>query len=162
MDIVQIMATIQHRYPFLLIDRIVELEPGVRAVGLKNVTANEPFMPGHFPGNPMMPGMLIVEHAAQVSCALLLSSEALDGKLGLFTSINDVKFTGNVVPGDQLLTEVVTMHLAAAPAKCASPVASMARWWPRGSIRFYSSPTRQKHSRSLSSREDWESAVLCR
>jgi len=117
MDIMEIMATIQHRYPFLLVDRIVEMEPGVRAVGLKNVTINEPFSPGFFPGNPMMPGSLIVEHAAQVSCALLLSSNALAGKLGLFTTIEDVKFCRRVIPGDQLLTEVVTEHVGSRAGK---------------------------------------------
>jgi 3-hydroxyacyl-[acyl-carrier-protein] dehydratase len=116
-DIIEIMATIQHRYPFLLVDRIVEMEPGVRGVGLKNVTMNEPFFQGHFPGNPIMPGVLIVEHAAQVSCALILSSEALAGKLGIFTSMEEVKFRRTVKPGDQIFTEVSAVHISSRAGK---------------------------------------------
>lgn len=106
MDIREIMATIQHRYPFLLVDRILELEPGKRAVGLKNVTFNEHFFPGHFPNNPVMPGVLIVEHAAQVGGILLLASTGNEGKLALFAAIDEMKFRRMVVPGDQLITEV--------------------------------------------------------
>lgn len=110
MDINQIMDTIQHRYPFLLVDRITELETGVRVVGVKNVSMNEPFFQGHFPGNPIMPGVLIVEHAAQVGCMLILTAPEHAGKLGLFTSIDDVKFRRQVTPGDQLVTEVVMVQ----------------------------------------------------
>ena len=106
LDIREIMATIQHRYPFLLVDRILELEPGKRAVGLKNVTFNEHFFPGHFPDNPVMPGVLIVEHAAQVGGILLLASTGNEGKLALFAAIDEMKFRRMVVPGDQLITEV--------------------------------------------------------
>jgi 3-hydroxyacyl-[acyl-carrier-protein] dehydratase len=116
-DILEIMATIRHRYPFLLVDRIVELDPGVRAVGLKNVTMNEPFFRGHFPGAPMMPGSLIVEHAAQVGCCLLLSCEAHAGKLGLFAGMQEVVFHKPVTPGDQLYTEVVMAHVSSRAGK---------------------------------------------
>lgn len=112
MDIVRIMATIQHRYPFLLIDRIVEMDAGVRAVGLKNISINEPYFTGFIPGYPIMPGVLIIEHAAQISCALFLSSEAHAGKLGIFASMEEVKFFRSVVPGDQLFTEVVTVRMS--------------------------------------------------
>ncbi|OPZ83345.1 MAG: 3-hydroxyacyl-(acyl-carrier-protein) dehydratase FabZ [bacterium ADurb.Bin429] len=111
LNIGQIMATIPHRYPFLLVDRILELEPGVRAVGLKNVTMNEDFFNGHFPGNPIMPGVLIVEHAAQVGGVLLLTSTANKGKLALFASIEEMKFRRQVVPGDQLVTEVTILKV---------------------------------------------------
>lgn len=117
MDITQIMAVIPHRYPFLLIDRILEMEPGVRVVGLKNVTMNEPFFQGYFPGYPLMPGVLIVEHAAQIGCALLLSSPENEGKIGLFTGMSEVQFHRKVVPGDQLITEVITEHLSTRAGK---------------------------------------------
>ena len=117
MDIVEIMATIQHRYPFLLVDRILELEPGNRAVGLKNVTVNEQFFTGHFPGNPIMPGVLIIEHAAQVGSILLLASTGNEGKLGLFAGIDEMKFRRKVVPGDQLITEVTILRLSGRAGK---------------------------------------------
>ncbi|MHB9025387.1 MAG: 3-hydroxyacyl-ACP dehydratase FabZ [Armatimonadota bacterium] len=106
MDTKQIMATLQHRYPFLLVDRILEFEPGKRAVGLKNVTVNEEFFNGHFPGNPIMPGVLITEHCAQVGGILLLATTGNEGKLALFAAINEMKFRRVVLPGDQLITEV--------------------------------------------------------
>jgi len=94
-----------HRYPFLLVDRILEVEPGVRAVGIKNVTMNEPFFQGHFPGNPIMPGVLIVEAMAQVAGIAGLTLEANKGKLGLFAGIDAMKFKKQVVPGDVLVME---------------------------------------------------------
>ena len=106
LDAVQIQAIIPHRYPFLLVDRIVELEIGRRAVGIKNVTANEPFFQGHFPGYPVMPGVLIVEAMAQVGAVALLSDEAAKGKLALFAGIDGVRFKRQVKPGDTLRFEI--------------------------------------------------------
>ncbi len=100
------MATIQHRYPFLLVDRILELEPGKRVVGVKNVTITEYFFAGQHPGSTFMPGMLIVEHGAQVGAILLLTVTGNAGKLALFTGMDRVKFRRKVAPGDQLVTEV--------------------------------------------------------
>lgn len=117
MDIMQIMATLQHRYPFLLVDRILELEEGKRVVGLKNVTMNEPFFPGHFPGNPIMPGVLIVEHAAQVGGVLMLCSTGNKGKLALFAGIDEMKFRRQVRPGDQLITEVTVLRVSGRAGK---------------------------------------------
>ena len=117
MNIVEIMATIQHRYPFLLVDRILELEPGKRAVGLKNVTMNEEFFQGHFPGNPIMPGVLIIEHAAQVGGILLLASHDMKGKLALFAGIDEMKFRRKVTPGDQLITEVTILRVSGRAGK---------------------------------------------
>jgi len=107
MDINQIQSVLQHRYPFLLVDRVLELEPGKRAVGLKNVTVNEAYFNGHFPGNPIMPGVLIVEAMAQVGGILLLASTANEGKMAFFAGIDKIRFRRPVVPGDQLVTEVV-------------------------------------------------------
>ncbi len=109
MDIRGIQATLQHRYPFLLVDRILELEPGKRAVGVKNVTVNEEFFNGHFPGNPVMPGVLTVEAMAQVGGILLLCSTGNEGKLAFFAGIDKLRFRRPVVPGDQLVTEVTLL-----------------------------------------------------
>ncbi|MBI2821361.1 MAG: 3-hydroxyacyl-ACP dehydratase FabZ [Acidobacteria bacterium] len=104
----RILELLPHRYPFLLVDRIVEWEPGRRIVGIKNVTLNEPFFMGHFPGKPVMPGVLIVEAMAQVGGVLLLHSSAAEAgkRLVYFTSIESAKFRKPVIPGDQLRLEV--------------------------------------------------------
>lgn len=108
-DIKGIQEIIPHRYPFLMIDKIVELEEHVSAVGIKNVTINEPFFQGHFPDNPIMPGVLIVEAMAQVSAVLAYKSGA-QGRGIYFMSIERVKFRKPVVPGDQLKIAVKTTH----------------------------------------------------
>ncbi len=107
LDSVAIRKIIPHRYPFLLVDRIVELTPGERAVGIKNVTANEPFFQGHFPEYPVMPGVLIVEAIAQVGAVAMLSLPELEGQLALFAGIDKVRFKRQVKPGDSIRIEVV-------------------------------------------------------
>ena len=107
LDIRQIMEIIPHRPPFLLIDRIVELVDGERAVGIKQVTINEPFFAGHFPGYPIMPGVLIVEALAQVGAVAVLRLPEYRGKLAFFAGIDNVRFKRQVVPGDTLRLEVV-------------------------------------------------------
>jgi 3-hydroxyacyl-[acyl-carrier-protein] dehydratase len=102
----EIKEILPHRYPFLLVDRIIEVEEGVRAVGIKNVTANEEFFNGHFPEYPVMPGVLIVEALAQVCGVIMLSKDENKGKLGLFAGIDNCRFKKQVVPGDQLKLEV--------------------------------------------------------
>ncbi len=108
-DIKQIMEIIPHRQPFLLIDSIEELETGKRAVGKKCVTYNEPFFAGHFPKEPVMPGVLIIEALAQVGAVAILSQPEFKGKTAYFGAINSAKFKGKVVPGDvlRLETEIV-------------------------------------------------------
>ncbi len=98
----EIQKIIPHRYPFLLIDRILELEPMKRAVGIKNVTINEPFFQGHFPDKPVMPGVLILEAMAQVGGVAMLYPEENRGRLAFFAGMDRVKFRKPVVPGDQL------------------------------------------------------------
>ncbi len=105
MNIQEIMETIPHRYPFLLVDKIIDLEPGKKAVGIKNVTMNEPFFQGHFPGRPIMPGVLICEALAQVGAVVILGDPANKGKLAVFTGINNFKFRHQVVPGETLRLE---------------------------------------------------------
>lgn len=101
MDIKEIQQLLPHRYPFLLVDRVIELQPGEKAVGLKNVTVNEEFFQGHFPGHPIMPGVLIIEAMAQVAGILAFRSGAPKGTV-IFMSIEKAKFRKPVIPGDQL------------------------------------------------------------
>lgn len=110
MDINAIMKILPHRFPFLLVDRIVELEHGKRCVGIKNVSINEPFFPGHFPGHPVMPGVLIIEAMAQVAgiMAYLASDDETKKKVSYFMAIDSAKFRKPVVPGDQLQIEITT------------------------------------------------------
>jgi 3-hydroxyacyl-[acyl-carrier-protein] dehydratase len=106
LDINEIKEIIPHRYPFLLVDRIIEIEEGQRAIGLKNVTANEEFFNGHFPQFSVMPGVLIVEALAQVGAVAMLKKEENKGRLAFFTGIDNCRFKRQVVPGDQLRLEV--------------------------------------------------------
>lgn len=112
LDLERIMEMIPHRYPFLLIDRIVEMELGKSATGLKNVTFNEPHFVGHFPGNPVMPGVLIIESMAQTAGVLVVATlgAKAEGKLVYFMSIDGARFRKPVVPGDKLLVTVTRAH----------------------------------------------------
>ena len=103
----EIMEIIPHRHPFLLIDTIERLEPGVGAVGKKCVSGNEPFFAGHFPGNPVMPGALIIEALAQVGAVAMLSLPEMKGKTAYFAGIDKAKFRRKVLPGDVLMLETI-------------------------------------------------------
>ena len=112
LDITQIQAILPHRYPFLLVDRIISYDPGKRVVGIKNVTLDEPFFVGHFPGAPVMPGVLIVEAMAQTAGVMMLASlPDRETKLVFFTGIERAKFRRPVVPGDQLRLELTVLKL---------------------------------------------------
>ena len=107
----EIRGLIPHRYPFLLVDRIEEIEPGVRAVGVKNVTQNEPFFQGHFPDYPVMPGVLIIEAMAQVGAVGVMAGGEHTDRLALFAGIDGVRFRRQVLPGDVLRMEVEITRL---------------------------------------------------
>ncbi|MFD2922962.1 3-hydroxyacyl-ACP dehydratase FabZ [Halobacillus naozhouensis] len=111
LDIQAIKEIIPHRYPFLLIDQVEEIEEGKRAVGYKNVTANEPFFQGHFPDYPVMPGVLITEALAQMGAVAMLKKEENQGKLAFFTGIDKCRFKRQVKPGDRLKLEVEIVRL---------------------------------------------------
>ncbi len=111
LEAADIMRLLPHRYPFLLVDRIVELEPGKRAVGIKQVTANEPHFTGHFPDRPIMPGVLMVEALAQTAGIAVMALDAYRGKLGLFAGIDGCRFKRLVLPGDTLRLEVTVEKL---------------------------------------------------
>ncbi|MGG3739255.1 3-hydroxyacyl-ACP dehydratase FabZ [Aeribacillus pallidus] len=117
LDVQQIKEIIPHRYPFLLVDKIVEIEEGQRAVGIKNVTANEEFFNGHFPDYPVMPGVLIVEALAQVGAVAMLKKEENRGRLAFFAGIDNCRFKRQVKPGDQLRLEVEMIRVRGSMGK---------------------------------------------
>ncbi|MDQ7232350.1 3-hydroxyacyl-ACP dehydratase FabZ [Bacillus cereus group sp. MYBK40-2] len=117
LDIQQIKEIIPHRYPFLLVDKVLEVEEGKRAIGIKNVTANEEFFNGHFPDYPVMPGVLIVEALAQVGAVAMLKKEENRGRLAFFAGIDNCRFKKQVRPGDQLRLEVEMTRVRGAIGK---------------------------------------------
>ncbi|WP_373539805.1 3-hydroxyacyl-ACP dehydratase FabZ [Chamaesiphon sp.] len=106
LNIQEIQKLLPHRYPFALVDKIIDFVPGEKAIGLKNVTLNEPFFQGHFPGHPLMPGVMIIEAMAQVGGIVLTQLPEYNGGLFVFRGIDGVKFRQQVVPGDQLIMTV--------------------------------------------------------
>ena len=104
-DIKKILDFLPHRYPFLMLDRITELEYGVSGKGYKNVTANEPYFIGHFPEQPIMPGVMIIEAMAQLAGIVSFGEEKADKDIGLFAGVKEVRFRGRVIPGDKLVLE---------------------------------------------------------
>ena len=124
MDIKEIMQLIPHRFPFLLVDRITECVPGKYVKGYKNVTMNEPFFTGHFPENPIMPGVLMIEALAQLSSGILMTLPEYKGKLALFAGIDGVRFKRIVIPGDRLdmHCEILKLKGPICKAKCTATV----------------------------------------
>lgn len=122
LDIMEIRGLLPHRYPFLMVDRVLEVEPGKRAVAIKNVTVNEEFFQGHYPERPIMPGVLIVEAMAQVAGIAFLSMEGLKGKTPIFAGIDKVRFRRPVVPGDQLRIEAEIIKFRGRMGKAAGKV----------------------------------------
>ena len=124
LDIEAIKQILPHRYPFLLVDRILALDPGKRAVGRKNITVNEPFFQGHFPQRAIMPGVMIIEVMAQVGGVMILSVEEHQGKLAYIGTVDGAKFRKPVVPGDTLEVEVELLRLRgnAGKVKCIARV----------------------------------------
>lgn len=114
----EIMELIPHRYPFLLVDRITECVPGKYSKGYKNLTANEEFFQGHFPGNPIMPGVLQIEAMAQTAAPILLTLDEYKGKLALFAGVDKVRFKNIVRPGDRLEMEIYMTKIKGPIAKC--------------------------------------------
>ncbi len=110
LDVEAIREILPHRYPFLLVDRVLEVEPGVRAIGLKNVTVNEEFFQGHFPKNPIMPGVMIIESMAQVGGIMILSHEEHRGKNAVLATVEECKFRRPVKPGDTLIHEATMLR----------------------------------------------------
>jgi beta-hydroxyacyl-ACP dehydratase FabZ len=111
LDIQQIARILPHRYPFLLVDRVVELDPGRRGIGIKNVTINEPFFQGHWPGHPVMPGVMIVEAMAQMAGLLFADERIRTNHVAMLLSLDNVKLRRPVVPGDQLVLEAETVRV---------------------------------------------------
>ena len=122
LDISKIMEYLPHRYPFLLVDRVLSFEPKKRIAGIKNVTINEPFFQGHFPGHPIMPGVLIIEAMAQVGgvLAFLSQTEQKPGSVIYFTGIDKVRFRRPVVPGDQITFEIEFLKMRSRVVKMAA------------------------------------------
>ncbi|WP_106767270.1 3-hydroxyacyl-ACP dehydratase FabZ [Paenibacillus faecalis] len=136
LNIGQIQEIIPHRPPFLLVDKIVEIEEGKRAVGIKNVTINEPFFVGHFPEYAVMPGVLIAEALAQVGAIAMLKLESNRGKLGFLAGMDGFRFRGQVVPGDTLRLEVEIIRLKGAIGKGKAIASVDGRTVAEGEIMF--------------------------
>jgi 3-hydroxyacyl-[acyl-carrier-protein] dehydratase len=116
-DSARILRTLPHRFPFLLVDRVIELEEGKRAVGFKNVSHNDWFFQGHFPGNPLMPGVLILEALAQLAAIIVLSRPGFEGRIPYFAGLDGCRFRRPVVPGDQLRLEAEIIHASSRAGK---------------------------------------------
>jgi 3-hydroxyacyl-[acyl-carrier-protein] dehydratase len=146
LDVAQIKEIIPHRYPFLLVDRIIDLELGKKAIGLKNVTINEPFFQGHFPEYPVMPGVLIVEALAQVGAIAVLGMEENKGKIGFLAGIDEFRFKEQVKPGDTLILEVELTRVRGSIGKGHGVAKVNGKVVAEGGLMFALSQSEQAHS----------------
>lgn len=117
MEINEIKELLPHRYPFLMVDKVIDLEPNKRITAMKNVTVNEEYFNGHFPGRPVMPGVLIIESMAQAAGLLMLVEEEHKGKIPYFTGIDNARFRRPVIPGDQLFLEIEILKVRGSTGK---------------------------------------------
>lgn len=117
MEINEIKELLPHRYPFLMVDKVIDLEPNKRITAMKNVTVNEEYFNGHYPGRPVMPGVLIIESIAQAAGLLMLVEEEHKGKIPYFTGIDNARFRRPVVPGDQLFLEIEVLRVRGSTGK---------------------------------------------
>jgi 3-hydroxyacyl-[acyl-carrier-protein] dehydratase len=140
----EIQKIIPHRYPFLLVDKIIEVEYGKRGIGIKNVTGNEWFFTGHFPGYPVMPGVLTIEALAQVGAVVLLGLEQNHGKLGFFAGIDGVKFKRQIVPGDTIRLEVEITQTKGPIAKATATATVDGQLAAKGELTFALGPAQPK------------------
>ena len=131
-----IRAILPHRYPMLLVDRVIELEPGIRAVGIKNVTMNEPFFQGHFPGMAVMPGVLVIEAMAQVAGIMMLTCEQYRGMIPFIASIDGIRYYQPVVPGDTLTIEATTVWVRSHVGKVSFLTRVGAKVVAKGEMKF--------------------------
>lgn len=136
LNIDEILRMIPHRYPFLLVDRILEIVPGERATGLKNVSVNEPFFQGHFPGNPIMPGVLQAEALAQVGAVTLLAQPEYRNRLILFAGIDKFRFRGVVRPGDRMIMELEVLRMRKGAGKARGEITVDGKVVSGGEIMF--------------------------
>lgn len=142
-EAIDIQKILPHRYPFFLVDRIIEIEPLKRAVGIKCVTFNEEFFQGHFPGNPVMPGVLILEAMAQVGGVSILIADENRGKLAFFAGMEKVKFRKPVIPGDQLVMETKILRLKGSVGKIWAEAKVDEQVVAEGEFLFVLSPAKQ-------------------
>lgn len=144
MDVVEIMSILPHRYPFLMVDRLLSLEPGVKGVGVKNVTANEPQFMGHYPGRPIFPGVLVLEAMAQVGGLIFYSPDDHSGRVPVLAAVDGARFRRLVVPGDQLVITVEMLKAKGGIVRCRGTATVEGQLVAEAALMFASVPANAK------------------